>query len=151
MVRPTLLLVLSAKGKIMANAFFDLGMENLCNGNFNWLSDDFRIMGIDHADDTPNLSSDDALDDITGAARVFTSGALSGKTNTGGILDASDVTVASVSGDQFESVVLRKETGVESTSYLWMYWDTITGLPFTPAGTDILFIFDNGTNKVARP
>lgn len=135
----------------MANGFFDLGMQNMCEGNFAWSSNDFRIMGIDHADDTPNLTTDDALDDIASAARVFTSNALASKTNVNGILDAADVTVSAVTGDQFESVILRKQTGVENTSFLWMYWDTVTGLPFTPTGTDLLFIWDNGANKIARP
>jgi hypothetical protein len=135
----------------MANGFFDKGMENMCNGGFNWMSDDFRLFFVDHGVDVPNLTTDDALDDITGGAVIATSSALSGKSNTAGVLDAGDVTFSAVSGASFESAILYKHTGTPSTSKLWAYWDTITGLPFTPTGTDILFIFDNGANKVMRP
>ena len=55
-------------------------------------------------------------------------------------MDSNDVTVSSVTGDQFESVVLFKETGTESTSDLMAYYDTATGLPFTPSGGDITVV-----------
>jgi len=135
----------------MANGFYTKGLENMCSAGFNWTVDDFRIFFCDHGVDVPNTATDDALDDITGGAVIATSPALSGKTNTGGVLDASDPTFSAVTGASFESATIYKHTGTPSTSKLWGYWDTITGLPFTPTGIDVLFIFDNGANKVMAP
>lgn len=121
----------------MANALFTLGKQHFVAGDIDWDADDFKIVFVDHADDTPVLATDEALDDILAAARVATSGNLSSKTNVGGVVDAADETVSTVSGDQFESIVLYMDSGVEGTSYLIGYWDTATGLPCTPNGGDI--------------
>jgi hypothetical protein len=117
------------------------GRENFAAGNIAFNSNTIRLVGVDHADDTPVPATDDALNDIGAPARVFTSNALASKTNVGGTLDADDVLVSAVSGDQFESITLYKDSGVESTSYLIAYWDVVTGLPYTPDGSDLLIIW----------
>ncbi len=125
----------------MSNQMYAAGRENFAAGNISFPSNTVRLVGVDHADDTPNPATDDALNDILLAARVFTSNALASKTNVGGALDADDVLVTAVSGDQFESISIYKDSGVESTSYLFGYWDVVTGLPYTPDGSDLLVIW----------
>ena len=71
-------------------------------------------------------------------------GNFAGKTKTAGVADADDVTLSSVTGDQFESIDIYKHTGVESTSLLICNIDTGTGLPFTPSGGDIVVQWDAG-------
>ena len=128
----------------MSNAMYAAGRQNFADGNISFSSHTIKLVACDHADDNPDIAVDDALDDIAAAARVATSPALASKTNVGGTLDAADVTIAAVTGDQFESFTMFKDSGVESTSYLFAKWDTATGLPFTPDGTSLLIIW--GTN-----
>ncbi len=136
----------------MANALYDSARESFLgqSPSLDWDTDTIKFVCIDHADDTPNVASDNALDDLLAGARVATSAALSGKTVTAGVADATDVTIATVTGDPFESVNFYKDTGVESTSLLILYIDTATGLPCTPNGADINFIFDSGANKIFK-
>jgi hypothetical protein len=89
------------------------GRENFAAGNISFNSNTIRVVGIDHADDTPVPATDDALNDFLLASRVFTSNALANKTNIGGSLDADDLLVSAVSGDQFESISMYKDSGVE--------------------------------------
>jgi len=109
----------------------------------NWESDDCRCILIDSADDTLNVNTDQDLADIAGAARVAVSGAMASKTavlssNTV-TMDAADVTLSAVSGDQSEQVVIYRHTGTEATSLLIAFFDTFTsGMPVTPNGGDIV-------------
>jgi len=134
----------------MANALYDKGREGFLDGNIDWDTNTIKFVFIDHTDDTPNTSTDDNLDDLSAPSRVGTSGALATKTVTNGVADADDVTVTAVTGDQFESINLFKDTGVESTSRLIAYIDTATGLPFTPSGGDIIVRWDSGANKIFK-
>lgn len=95
-----------------------------------------KVIGIDTADDTYN-AADDFLDDILSAARVGTATLSTGKTVTNGLFDADDVTMASVTGDQFEALIIYIDTGTEATSRLVAFIDSGTGLPFTPSGGNI--------------
>jgi hypothetical protein len=101
-----------------------------------------KIMGVDHADDTP-VATDDFIDDILSAARVpaiASCPALASKTNgvvAVGTFDAADATFTSLSGDQFESLVMFEDSGSEATSDLAARWDTATGLPLTPNGGNV--------------
>lgn len=134
----------------MANALYDAGREAFLNGDIDWTSDDIRVILVDTADYTVNLTTHSALDDIDAGARVAVSDALTGKTSTAGVADAADVTFSSVTGDQSEALVIYKHTGTESTSLLIAYIDTATGLPVTPNGGNITVAWDNGTNKIFK-
>jgi hypothetical protein len=47
-----------------------------------------------------------------------------------------------------ESVLLFADTGVEGTSRLVALLDSVTGLPYTPSGADVILRWDSGTNKI---
>lgn len=134
----------------MANALYDHGREGFLDGSIDWDTDDIRVILVDTADYTVNLATHDNLDDIPAAARVATSGALTGKTVAAGVADADDVTFSSVTGDPSEALVIYKHTGTESTSRLIGYIDSATGLPVTPNGGDITVQWDNGANKIFK-
>lgn len=134
----------------MANALYDKGREGFLDGSIDWDTDDIRVILIDTDDYSVNIATHDNLDDIPTAARVATSGALTGKTVTDGVADADDVVFCSVSGDQSEALVIYQHTGTESTSRLIAYIDTATGLPVTPNGGDITVQWDNGSNKIFK-
>lgn len=135
----------------MANALYDKGREAFLAGDVAWDSDDIRAILIDVADYTVNLATHNALDDIAAGARVAVSGAFAGKTTTDGVADANDITWTAVTGDVSEAIVIYKHTGVESTSLLLAYIDTVTsGLPVTPNGGDIIVTWGSGANKIFK-
>jgi hypothetical protein len=47
-------------------------------------------------------------------------------------------------------VVLYKDTGDETTSPLIACLDSVTGLPITPTGADVLLHWDNGASKIFK-
>lgn len=134
----------------MANALYDKGREKFLKGEISWNSDNIKVVLVDAADYTVNLSTHEFLSDVTLGGRVATSGNLASKTTTAGVADAADVTFSAVTGDQSEALVIYKDTGTASTSPLIAYIDTATGLPVTPNGGDITVVWDNGSNKVFR-
>lgn len=132
----------------MANALYTAGREGFLGGTNDWDTNTIKLVFIDHGVDTPVPATDANLSDLLGGARIGTSGAFASKSITGGTADAADVTVATVTGAQFESVNIYEDSGVESTSSLLVYIDTATGLPTTPNGGDITVQWDNGANKI---
>jgi len=134
----------------MANALFDFGREGYLNGNLNWLSDDVRAILVDTGLYTVNLTTDQFLTIIAGAARISVSGSLTTKTATAGVADADDVSFTAVTGATVEAIVLYRHTGVDATSRLIAYIDTATGLPFLPSGGNVAIQWDNGSNKIFK-
>lgn len=134
----------------MANALFAKAKESFISQNpsIDMDTDDIKVVGVDHADDTPVPATDQFLSDILAAARVMTTANLSSKTVTGGVFDAADETTSGVTGDVFESLVIYKDTTVEATSPLIAFIDTGTGLPFTPNGGSVTIAWDAGASKI---
>lgn len=127
----------------MANAVYPKYKEALLSGasDISLTTGNVRVILVD-ADDYTYSTAHDFLDDIPAAARVATSGNMTGKTVTNGTFDADDVTLTGVTGDQSEALVFYIHTGTESTSRLVAYIDTgWTGLPVTPGGGDIILQF----------
>lgn len=132
----------------MANGLFASYRTVVLSAPPNLSSLTLKLMGIDHADDTPVLATDDFINDIASAARVpaIASAPTLGSKTLGvvaaGVFDAADPTFTALTGDQFESLILFEDSGVESTSDLIAFWDTATGLPCTPNGADLLVAFN---------
>lgn len=140
----------------MVAALYDHGRQAFLEGAIDWLNDDIRVVLIDTATYTVDLAAHDFLDDIAAAARVATSAAdLSNKTSdvpVGGVADADDLVIASVSGASIEAFVAYVDTGNEATSQLIAYWDQndVTGLPLTPNGGDVTIAWDSGANRIFK-
>ena len=134
----------------MANALYDKARQRFLDGDLDWALDTIRCVLVDTAGYAVNLAADEFLSAIPAANRVGAPQTLTGKTSTGGVADANDVTFTAVTGASAEAVVLYKDTGSEATSPLIAYLDTGTGLPVTPGGGDILLIWDNGANRIFR-
>jgi hypothetical protein len=134
----------------MANALYDKGREKFLTGAVSWSSDNIKVVLVDAADYTVNLTTHEFLSDVASGGRVATSGNLASKTTTAGVADAADVTFTAVTGDQSEALVIYKDTGSAATSPLIAYIDTATGLPVTPNGADITVTWDNGSNKIFK-
>lgn len=134
----------------MSNALYDKARQAFLNGDIDWTNDDIRLIFVDAADYIVDLVADDFLDDIPAAARVATSGSLTGKTTTAGVAGAANVDMSGVTGDTFEAIVLYQHTGTESTSHLIAYMDSGYGLAFAPTGGAVTVIWDTGPNKIFK-
>ena len=93
--------------------------------NVDVLTEDVKFVLVDTDDYTVDLDNHDFLDDIPAGARVATSANLTGKAFSGLDFDADDQVLSAVSGDEFEAIVGYIDTGVESTSRLVWYDDSI--------------------------
>lgn len=134
----------------MANALYESGRQGFLTGTVDWDTNTFALYLIDHGTDTPNVSTDDNVDDLTVGSRIGGKGTMTASAPGNGVADATDVTLTSVSGNSAESINIFKDTGVESTSTLVAYIDTATGLPVTPNGGNINIVWDNGTNRIFK-
>lgn len=134
----------------MANALYDKAREAFLTAAINWTSDNIKVVLVDVADYTVNLTTHQYLSDIPSGARVATSPNLGTKSATLGVADAADTSFTSVTGDPCEAYVVYVDTGTEGTSRLIAYFDTATGLPITPNGGNITLTFDNGANKIFK-
>jgi hypothetical protein len=132
----------------MASALFAKAKKAFLDKDIDMLDDNIKAVLVDSADYTLDLAAHDFLDDIPAGARVATSGNLANKTTTGGVFDADDITITGVTGDQFEYVILYRDSGAAATSQLICCFDTATGLPCTPNGGDITLTWDSGANKI---
>lgn len=116
----------------MASAVYPKGLEGIFDRSID-LTGDIRAVIVDSADYTYNAAHDN-LDDVAAGARIATTGALQNKTYTNGVFDADDITVANVTGDPGEVVILYRHTGTESSSRLVAYLDGVT---ITPNGANV--------------
>lgn len=111
----------------------------------NLATSDIRVILIDTADYTVDLTNHNFLDDVAAGARVATSNALDNKTTTAGVFDADDETWTSVTGDPCEAIVGYEHSGTESTSDLIWYMD---GLSITPNGGNITAAWATSSPKI---
>jgi len=119
----------------MANTLYDLGRQKFLDGFVSWERDDIRLALVDGDDYTENLATDEFLSDIAGGALVAQSGAFANKTSAGGVADADDVVLSSVSGDQSEALVIYRNVPTASG----------TGNDLgTPDGNGIQLVTDTG-------
>ncbi len=131
----------------MANALYRKGAEKILSGQINFSTDALKVALVKN-DYAQNLSTDEFYTSIS-AHVLDTDVELLGKTVTGGVFDATDVTwLAVAAGDISEGVVIYKDTGSAATSPLLAYIDQITGFPLTTNGGDVTVQWDNGALKI---
>jgi hypothetical protein len=134
----------------MANQLYDAGREAFLAGNLDWDANTIKIAFVDSSNYSLAITTDDYLDDISASGIVAVSAALGSKTTTDGVADAADITVSSVSGSQFEYIIIYQDSGSTATSRLIAAIDSATGLPCTPNGGDITVQWDSGANKIFK-
>lgn len=130
----------------MANSGYDKAYESFAKGEINLIGDTIKVALVD-ATYTPNFATHQFVTDL-GAAVIWRSAALSGKTVTAGVFDAADLLITGPTGPDVHAWVLYQDTGVDGTSRLISYIDTATGLPMPLSGGDIRIVFDNGANRI---
>lgn len=109
--------------------------KQLClGGDIDLLVDTIKIVAVD-TDDYTFSSAHDNLDDVLAAARIGTTGALTGKTIASGVFDSDTGVIPSATGDTFEAIWIYKEGATEADSPLIAFLDGFT--PLTPNGNNI--------------
>ena len=131
----------------MANALYAKGKEKFLTGAINLSSDTIKVRLVKNTY-AQNLGTDEFISSVTKITGT-TDQTLTGKSVTDGVFDAADPTFTAVpSGETSEGVVIYKDTGVEGTSPVVAYIDTITGFPLATNGGDITIQWDNGAYKI---
>lgn len=118
------------------NSYYTPFKDALGNKLIDLINDTIVAYAIDTADYTFDAAHED-LADLPVAARVAVSGALSGKTLVDGVFDSDNPTLPSVTGDEFEAVVLYDQTADKLISYF-------DGYTVTPNGNNIDLNVDAG-------
>lgn len=123
-------------------------VQKMCQGTLSW-SGNIKVVLLDTTLYTVDIANHDFLDDIPVGARVSTSPNLTGVTVlTDGVMDADDVTFSSVTGATIQALVAYHDTGTAATSELFFYFDTISGFPIVPAGTNVVLTWSNSSSAI---
>ncbi len=132
------------------NAYVDSGMTAFASGSINWGSDTIRAALMDatftptyDSATPPNINNADFFSDISSAV-VGSPVALSGKTQTAGLLVAANPTFSAVTGNTVVRVAVYKWTGVAGTSQLILMYDAAGTISVVPNGGNILLFWDTG-------
>jgi len=131
------------------NSLYYKAADSFAKKEISWDTDTIKAVLV-KSGYTPDLDTHQYLSSIAGANRVATSGALTGKATTAGYAQAANVTYTSVTGDAVYYVVLFKDTGNEATSPLIAVFNTMTGLPLTPDGSNITIQWANTAPYIFR-
>lgn len=134
---------------------FDPGREGFLAGEIDW---DTAVIKCVLGRGYTFSASHKFVSDLTSHTAVATSGALTGKTITGGVADAADFTYSTVvAGAACPYLIIYQASAVgggsdvaASAQRLIAYIDNASGLPVTPTGADIAIVFDSGANKIFK-
>lgn len=129
------------------NALYTNAKQLFLTGALDWTSATVKVVLIDSANYTADVTSDTYLSDIPATARTATSGALTGTTAVSGVADADNIIISAVTG-QVDAMVIYQDTGVEATSALIAYIDTSSGLPILMNNGDFNIQWNSGINKI---
>ncbi len=128
----------------IVDIFFPSGGELVLAAGVNFLSDDLKVVMLPSSFDPSGTYR--FLVDV--GAVMGTPQALTGRTVTGGVFDADDVTFASVPVGTAGSLLLYKDTGVPDTSPVIARITKIAGFPFAGNGGAYTHEWSNGALKI---
>jgi hypothetical protein len=137
----------------MANGLYAKAREAFLQGDIDWLTDTIRVVMVDAADYTVDLSAHQFLSSVPVEARVGTPQTLSNKTATNGVADADNATFPNVTGDTCEAIVVYKHGTTDADSPLIAYFDTggdANPLSIIPNGGNITVNWSDGADRIFR-
>lgn len=134
----------------MTNALYDPGREGFADGSINWSTGDIRVILLKST--YVFSAAHKFVADLTpGTNDNGRSASLGTKTQTSGVCDAADSSLTATAASACASIALFQHTGSDATARLIGFIDTATGLPFTPAASQLInLVWDNGANKIFK-
>jgi hypothetical protein len=134
------------------NALYTSALVALLDGALDLKDGDVRAILVEIAGGYTFSAAHDFLDDVPAGARVGSAVALTGKSITGGVFNASSPITFTTppDGRQVDAWVLYLHTGTEATSMLIAYIDTGYNLPLQTNGNDVNIQLDSGASKIFR-
>lgn len=135
----------------MSSTLYPLGRESYLKGEIAMQTDDIRCAIVDATYVYSDLHQ--FKSSLTGIIAAMSAG-MTGKTTTGGVFDANDVTFLAVTaGQTIKGLAIYKWTGSDATSRLIAFFDhTIAGsvTAVTTDGTDVPIRWPNGDLRIFR-
>lgn len=132
----------------MASALYDSGREGFLDGSIDWDTNDMRAMLVLSS---YTFSAAHKFVADLGAVDNGRTAAFGTKTVTAGVADAADTTLTATAATASKALVVFQHTGSDATARLIAYIDTATGLPFTPAASQVVPItWDNSANRIFK-
>ena len=123
--------------------------EHLGKGDINLIEDTIDLLLVDNSLYTPNVNTDEFLEDIPESSRLFqSSGGLQNKSISDGVFDSDDFLCEDISSGTVDNIILYKNTGDESTSILICIINDATNLPISPGTSGLKIKWSNGPNKI---
>jgi len=127
----------------MANGLFDSGRDGFLNGEFNWSTDNFKVILLSNQY-TVDLINHTTTANVGGTVAI--SGVRSTITPGKGVADASDLTISGVAGTTITQYIIFHDTSKK----LIAYFDTSTNLPVVPNGGNITLQWSNTHNRIFK-
>jgi hypothetical protein len=134
----------------MANTLYPKFKKRAFTTGGNLLAGAVKAVLIDLAAYTYSAAHE-FLSDIPAGARIGAAATLAGKTVSDlGVFDADDATYTGlVAAPTIEALAIYVDTGTESTSPLFVFIDTGTGLPIAAGATGGTVVWPNDANRIA--
>ena len=134
----------------MANGPYPSALDAWLDGDIDWVSDTIKVALVSSA--YVRNPGHEFFDDVTGVLGTPT--ALTGKTSSGGVLDAAAVSYPGVLlGETVAGLVHYKDTGTPSLSPVLFFSDeNDDGTPISRAGdgSDIVILWSATAAKIAQ-
>lgn len=132
----------------MANFLYPSIKAKMLTGQFDWTSDNVRVVLIATGQYTPSINHATLLD-VPASARVAVSDVLTGKTVDVNVVDADDYLFTYVAGPPVNGVILASYGTNDATTSLICYMDTaVKGIPFNPSASPVQLTWNDGAGKI---
>lgn len=134
----------------MANFLYKKAKQSILNAEVNFTSNNLKLLIIDKTYYTPDENTDQYVSDIPANAIKKRSNNIQNVTNSLGVIDANDISIADYNGGFFDAIVMYVDAGSDSTSKLIFFIDSSSGLPFDVSNsiTPITIIWSDLSNKI---
>ena len=132
----------------MANFVYKKAKEAILNGQFNFSSNNFKVLLLKNTY-SPNENTDQFISDIQSSDISYRSPEIQNVTNTLGVIDANDLSLTLPANTSFDAIVLYQVGINDSNSRLLFYIEDSDGLPF-PGSLEPITVVFNWNNEVSR-
>lgn len=132
----------------MASAAYREFSVQAIGGTFNWTSHLIKVVLV-RSTYTPDFVNHHFRSSIS-SYEAGSPVTLTSKAVVNGAADCADFSFLAISGSAVKAMIFFRDTGVESTSPLLVYYDNAPQFPFTPTGGHVAVTVSNDVNRLFR-